>query len=99
MGGVRVSIMHMSDDYWYIEDVIEKLVKNINVNDGWIVVGWYKRGVINDRNVIECLSNKNMNNNTSNVNTEVSTSEFSYHIVHMIPINLNMVQNGTPINQ
>ena len=69
MGGVRVSINRMSDDYWDIEDVFEKLVRNINVNGGWTVVGWYKRGVINDINVIECLSNKNMNNNTTNVDT------------------------------
>ena len=39
----------MSQEYFDIEDAIGEVVKLINDNGGWTIIGWYKCGVITDK--------------------------------------------------
>jgi hypothetical protein len=82
-GGVRVSALRTTDAYCDIEDAIEDVVDHVNGNGGWTVVGWYKRGVINDRSLLEMKSNATNANvsNNSNVHMEVGAGQVSYHVV------------------
>ena len=50
---------------------LEKCIQFINDNGGFTVVGWYKRGVINDKNLIpsQKINNTNGGNNAEKYNT------------------------------
>ena len=56
---------------------MEECVDLINNNGGIAVVGWYKRGVINDKSLIAA---HNISNSTE-VDVQVDSGETSYHIV------------------
>ena len=53
----------MSEEYFDIEDAIRNVVELVNNNGGWTVVGWYKRGKINDQSM-DNDSNQSNNRNT-----------------------------------
>ena len=62
-----------------LEDSIDNVVDIINDNGGFIVIGWYKRGEIN-----------NQINKDNFVGTEeVEYGYFGYYVVHMYPKNCN----------
>jgi hypothetical protein len=77
---VKVSALRVSDEFWDIEDAIEDVVRFINDNGGWTVVGWYKRGEIKDRSLVGDASS-----NTGTVEGEsngtVGAGTVNYHIV------------------
>ena len=67
---------------------MEECVSLVNNNGGFTVVGWYKRGVINDKSLISScnISNSgssgvNPNFNSTEVDVQVDSGEISYHIV------------------
>ena len=86
-GGGRVSALRTTDAYCGIEDAIKEVVDHVNENGGWTVVGWYKRGIINDRSLHEMKPNvPNINApNNSNVDIEVGAGQVSYHVVQLLP--------------
>ena len=43
----------MSQEYFDIKDAIGNVVELVNNNGGWTVVGWYKRGVITDKSLLD----------------------------------------------
>ena len=92
-GAVRISALRMSNAYWEIEDAIENVVDYVNDNGGWTVVGWYKRGVINDRSLLEANSTQHPSNNQDSTN-EVDAGQLSYHVVQLLPTNQDMHQRG-----
>ena len=66
---------------------IEQCVNLVNNNEGSIVVGWYKRGDINDKSIVSgrngnTNSNNNMNNNAEE-NFQVDAGYVSYHIAQI----------------
>ena len=70
---------------------LENCIQFINDNSGLNVVGWYKRGVINDKNII-ALNNAKGRNTAAKYNTNkeymhVDSGEISYHIVSINPTN------------
>ena len=64
-----------------LDDSIQKGVEHINNNGGFTVVGWYKRGQIQDRTVI--IQNTNDQNSrygaVNNPNTQVDNSKIKFH--------------------
>ena len=73
---------------------LENCIELINDNGGLTVVGWYKRGVINDKSIIspQKINNANCGNTASNYNTnkrdmQVESGEISYHIISINPQN------------
>ena len=62
----------------------------VNRNGGWTVIGWYKRGVITDKSLLEVpLSNA--------VSTQVAAGQINYHIVQMIPTNASFLVRGSEL--
>eukprot|EP00957_Ditylum_brightwellii_P047517 3608547-Ditylum_brightwellii.AAC.1 len=57
----------MTDRYFELLDHINQVVQFINQNGGWTVVGWYKRGVINNRGLVSSsgTASENINNNNN----------------------------------
>ena len=79
-GSRPVSTLRATQDFWDIEDCISNVLDLINSNGGWTVIGWYKRGVITDKSLLEVpLLNE--------VSTQVAAGQISYHIVQMMPKN------------
>ena len=60
--------------------VIDKVIGFINDHDGFTVVGWYKRGEINDS------SNEESNN-------QVESSEIAFHIISIMPKNKRLFED------
>eukprot|EP00957_Ditylum_brightwellii_P202071 15328464-Ditylum_brightwellii.AAC.1 len=55
-GTVKVGTFHVSHVYFDLKDCISKSVKFINDIGGFTVWGWLKRGIINDRSLLELES-------------------------------------------
>jgi hypothetical protein len=45
-------MLELSEQYYELEDKIDNAIDLINNNGGFTIVGWHKRGIINDRSVI-----------------------------------------------
>ena len=89
-GSTPVSTLRVTKDFWDIEDCIKNVLDLVNRNGGWTVVGWYKRGVITDKSLLEVpLSNA--------VSTQVAAGQINYHIVQMIPTNTKFLVRDTEL--
>ena len=73
---------------------MEDCVGLINNNGGFTVIGWYNRGVINDKSLISAhninfdgSSGGNTNFNMTKYDIQVDSGEISYHIVTISPSN------------
>ena len=84
---------------------MERCIELINNNGGFTVVGWYKRGVINDKSMITTNANANTSNNPSlnnNDDVQIDSGDISYHIVHISPTDKNFLEStsvlGTRLN-
>ena len=51
---------------WNMMDTIGEIVNDINNNGGWIVIGRYKRGLINDQTMVSEEVTNVCNNNNQN---------------------------------
>ena len=80
--------------YWELEECIEEVVDFVNDNGGWTVVGWYKRGAIKDRSLIESSSSSNNTTNGSEDAT-VGSGKLSFHIVELTPTNQALLDRNT----
>jgi hypothetical protein len=91
-GAVRVSALRVSDSYWDIETQIEEVIDFVNYYGGWTVVGWYKRGVINDKSLLDSTNNAS-NYQSNNDNNEVGSGNLGFHIVQLIPTDRSLLDN------
>ena len=76
---VRFNILDLTPAYYNLQGCIDDVIKFINDNGGFTVVGWYKRGEIND------ISNDDSQN-------EVESSEVGHHIVSIYPTNRDIIK-------
>ena len=88
---------------------IDAFINFINSHGGFKVIGWYKRGIINDQSPI--VTSKinyrgNINGNANNTNIDIFNNDMqvdygdiSYHFVHIPPINRNLLDYTTGIGQ
>ena len=90
-GALRISALRSSESFWDIEDQIEKVIKYVNSNLGWTVIGWYKRGVINDKSLLSSTTNHTMNNNE---NTEVGSGKVNFHVTQLLPSDKNLLDTN-----
>ena len=77
---VRFNILDYTPVYYRLVDCIDNVVDHINDNGGFTVIGWYKRGGIND------ISNDESEN-------QVESSEIGFHIVSIYPTNSALLQS------
>ena len=82
---VRISALQMTDAFFEISSAVENVANYVNDNGGWTIIGWYKRGVINDKTL---TNNEGQDTRNNNVQTnEVDNGELTFHIVHIRPTN------------
>ena len=87
---VTVNALTMTQEYFDIEDAITNVVNLINNNGGWTVTGWYKRGLITDKSLLEVPP-------SNVVSTEVVSGQINYHIVQLLPSNEDFMDKGTDL--
>lgn len=90
----KSSLSHSSDLFWDLETAIEDVVDFINGNGGWTVVGWYKRGSIKDRSLIESTGGNNSTNN-ANEDTTVGSGNLNFHVVELLPTNQTLLDKNS----
>ena len=79
--------------YWELESAIDDVVEFVNDNGGWTVVGWYKRGSIKGRSLIE----SSMSNNSSNSNEDATagSGHLNFHVVELTPTIQQLLDRNT----
>ena len=81
--GVNADELQLSDEYWNLVDKIDSSINHINDNGGFTVIGWYKRGIINDKSIVTGTnhtgSNQGGNNSNTNPDIQVDNGEINYH--------------------
>ena len=96
-GSVKLYMLQLTEGYLNMLSAANNCIDFINNNGGFTVIGWYKRGVINDKSLLasRTLSNIGISgsgNGTNNEeNTQVDAGEISYHIVHLTPTNRDLL--------
>ena len=95
----------MTDEFFDLLDAIENVISHINDNGGFTVVGWYRRGTINDRTLVESRSSNNTTNGRSNNNTstnediQVVAGEMTYHVVELYPTNRSLMDKTSILGE
>ena len=85
---IQKSALQQSNAFWDIEESIEAVVDFVNDNGGFTIVGWYKRGSIKDKSLIEA-GNTNTNEET------IASGQLNYHIVEVLPTNQELLDPNT----
>eukprot|EP00957_Ditylum_brightwellii_P097277 7408547-Ditylum_brightwellii.AAC.1 len=105
-GSCKLYMPQLTDAGINMNSALEECVELINENDGFTVVGWYKRGIINDQNLIAArnivnndINQNSHNNNSSNEEVQVDAGEISYHFVQIFPTNHDFLDSNTILGQ
>jgi hypothetical protein len=88
--GVQANDLQLSEAFWLLGDSIQKTIRFVNRNGGWTVIGWYSRGLINDRMLTGLINNGNSTNSTTNMNNsevQIDGADMTYHFCRIIPTN------------
>jgi hypothetical protein len=85
--------LQMTDEMFDIEDHLEDIIAHINNNEGFTIVGWYKRGVINDKSLVAARGNGSNANNDSGI--QVDNGDVNFHITTIMPTDRNLLDIGT----
>ena len=71
--------------YFRVTEYIENVINEVNENGGWTVIGWYKRGMIDDTSNNQD-TNKRIGDATAN-EWQVESGMIIYHVCHILPTN------------
>ena len=90
--GVQANDLQLSEAFWDLGEKIEDIVKYVNGHGGWTVIGWYSRGIINDRTLTGVVNNSNSSgtNNINNAEVQVDGSGLTYHFVKIVPTDTSL---------
>jgi hypothetical protein len=79
-GTVAIRSLQHTDDFFHMKDKISDVVTHVNNNGGWTVIGWYCRGMINDRALMGV-----MQPNENETDNQVDAGDANYHFVSVLP--------------
>ena len=68
--GIQANDLQLSESYWMLGDTIAQIIDYVNNNGGWNIIGWYSRGLINDRTLTGLMGNNSNNNSGPNQNNQ-----------------------------
>ena len=89
------SVQILTQAYFDISENIEACVELINDNGGFTVVGWYKKGMINDKTLL----GHGTGPGTATKDIQVQNSEINYHIVEILPTNLDFLRKESALSR
>ena len=85
------SVQILTEAYFNISTSIDACVEVINENGGFTVIGWYKKGMINDKTLL--------GHGTGSEDIQVQNSEINYHIVEILPTNTDLLRKDSHIGR
>ena len=88
--GVQANDLQLSEAFWHLGDSIQETIEFVNQNGGWTVIGWYSRGLINDRMLTGLINNGNPTTSTTNLNNtevQIDGADMTYHFCKIVPTN------------
>lgn len=88
---VRSSQLQATNAAFEMEDAIIKTVEYINNNGGWTIIGWYKRGIINDQSMIGMTEDGEQQ--------KVDSGTVHFHIVSLLPSNRDFLNNSSDLGK
>lgn len=89
--GVMIQSLQFTAEFFDLMDCCTIIVDGINIICGFIVIGWYKRGLINDR----LLVSRNNNQRQQNEDVQVDNGEINYHICQILPTDADFFNPNT----
>ena len=89
---VDPGLIQLTNPYWTLRDCVKAIETLVNDNGGWTVIGWYKRGMINDKSL---LAAGKVGGNNEEVNVEASV--MTHHTVSVFPTNLSFCHQTTDL--
>ena len=96
--GVQANDLQLSEAYWVLGDTLQNIVEFINDNGGWTIVGWYSRGVINDRaltGMIQSTTTSTTASNQNNPEIQVDGADLSFHFCKILPTDSTYLDSNT----
>ena len=100
---VKVNSIAGKDHHIDIRTAARSVIDLVNQNGGFTVTGWYKRGVINDRTMLDGTTNRNTNTaanrGSTNENLQVDNGDVNYHITKIIPTNPDFADLTSALGQ
>ena len=96
----NVDQLEFTSEFFEIMNHLEQVVDYIHDNGGFTIIGWYKRGVINDRSL--CQNNTSAGNNNSSSNNEsieVDNGQANFHITQIFPTNRDFTDPTTLLGE
>ena len=98
--GVQENDLQLSEDYWNLGDNINNIINLVNRNGGWTIIGWYSRGVINDRTLTTLIpSSSKSTANQPNQAIQIDGGELNYHFCKIIPTDSSFFKENTFLGQ
>lgn len=110
-GSCKLYMLQVTEAAMNLFDALENCIQLINNNGGFTVIGWYKKGLINDKGLIAPRnnnatggsgggqqSNGNYNNNNDDA-AQVDSGELSYHIVNILPTNRDFLHRHSQLGR
>lgn len=93
-GQVVLSQLQCTQQWVLLRTAALDCIGFINENGGFTIIGWYKKGIINDKSLIDEDSGQN---NKTDVQTE--SGELSYHITCIVPTNRDFLDVTTELGR
>ena len=87
----------MSDPYFKLCGCMKTIVQKVNNNGGWTVIGWYKRGVINDQTLVGSDGSGGsggFKQGNQNSNPQVDNAAINYHVCYLLPTNQELMNHA-----
>lgn len=99
-GACKLYMLQLTQAEMNLLECIDDCINLINRNGGFTILGWYKRGIINDKSLMTNHSNNNSSRNSNNEqDTQVDSGDISYHIVQIVPTNRAFLDDTTPLGR
>ena len=100
--GIQANDMQLSESHWMLGNTITWIINYVNINGGWNIIGWYSRGLINDRTLTGLMGNNSNNNsgpnqnNQNNSEVQVDGGDLTYHFCKVImKFDVNDISSST----
>ena len=107
-GSCKLYMIQLTEAGINMFNTIDSCINFINSHGGFTVIGWYKRGIINNQSLIAASkinfggningNAKNTNKNISNDDMQVDYGDISYNVLHIAPTNTNFIYYTTGIS-
>lgn len=95
-GSVQLHMVQLTEHNFAIMDCVQRAVRLVLL---WDFIGWYKRGGITDRVLLEADANVPANGNNLNAplaDAQADAGEISYHFTTIVPSNRDFMDPNTP---